>query len=301
MRKLTISILTAFILSTTAGWALAQEETSKEETKKEESKKEEPKKEEPKKEEPKEEELKEEELKKEEPEKEEPKIEEPKKEEPKKEEPAPADVPKDTPPVIEERKVVEVVPPVESPALDKVIVVGARLGAIHPGVSSELGSHVLATLEGGYVLPWLDGRLQVFGSLSYAQPERSETREDPRLVDAGGRYTFTTIQREFIIDAGLLARLFPLNQTFNAYASFAPRLFLLETETYGEAGGEKFGTNYEQSTKFGFNFALGAEMILGPGRILAQVGFSYSQLQHEFTGDVPNGALTTSVGYRLLF
>jgi hypothetical protein len=306
MRKLTISILTAFVLSAGTGWALAQEETSKEETKKEETKREEPKAEEPKKEEPEKEEPKAEEPKKEEPEKEEPKAEEPEKEEPKaeepeKKEPAPADVPKDTPPVIEEKKVVEVAPVVEPPALDKVIVVGAQLGAIHPGVSSELGSHVLATIEGGYVLPWLDGRLQVFGSLSYAQPERSETRVDPRLVDAGGRYTFTTIQREFIIDAGILARLFPLNATFNAYASFAPRLFLLGTETYGEAGGEKFGTNYEQSTKFGFNFALGGEMILGPGRILAQLGFSYSQLQHEFTGDVPNGALTTSIGYRLFF
>lgn len=226
-----------------------------------------------------------------------------------KEEPAPAEKepakeepkPVEESPVIVGRKVVDIAPAEEPEAVDKVIVVGAHLGVIAPGVSSELGAHVVATLEGGYILPWLEGRLQVFGSVSYAQPERSETREDPRLEDAGGTYQYTTIQRELTFDAGLLARLFPLGTPYNAYASFAPRLFLLETETYGKAGGEKFGTNYEQSTKFGFCFAMGGEMILGPGRILVQLGFSYSQLQHAITGNVPTGALTASAGYRMFF
>ncbi len=265
MRTRTLAILTVFILTTSTSAALAQEETSEKEAQKEESKK----------------------------------VDEAKPD--KKEPPGEVLTPTEKPPVIVERKVDDIAPVEEPEAIDKVIVVGAHLGLIHPGVSSELGAHVVTTLEGGYVLPWLEGRLQVFGSVSYAQPERSETLEDPRLEDAGGTYQFTTIQRELTFDVGMLARLFPLGEPYNAYASFAPRLFLLQTETYGKAGDEKFGTNYEQSTKIGFCFAMGGEMILGPGRILLQLGFSYSQLQHATTGDVPTGALIATAGYRIFF
>lgn len=195
-----------------------------------------------------------------------------------------------------------VAPPGSAADVEKSVVVGARLGVFLPQVSSELGTHVIATLEGGYVLPVWDGRLQVFGSLAYTQPERTETRRDNRLPGApGGEYDFTTIQRELTLDAGMLCRFLPFESRFNGYALLGPRLYLLETETFGEAGGEKFGTNYEQSTKIGFIFGLGGEVILGPGRILLQLSFAYSQLQHEFTGNVPTGALAISAGYRFVF
>jgi hypothetical protein len=42
-------------------------------------------------------------------------------------------------------------------------------------------------------------------------------------------------------------------------------------------------------------------MILGPGRILLQLAFAYSQLQHLFTGDVPTGAMIIAAGYRYMF
>ena len=189
----------------------------------------------------------------------------------------------------------------ETQVRDKNIVVGARLGVFLPQVSSELGAYVVATLEGGYILPWLDGRFQVFGAVAYTQPERSENRTDERLTETGGNYTYTTIQRELTVEAGLLFRFLPIETRFNAYASLAPRLYMLQTETFGEAGDEKFGTNLEQSTKIGFSFSLGGEMILGPGRILLQVAFAYSQLQHEVTGNVPTGALIVAAGYRFVF
>lgn len=192
--------------------------------------------------------------------------------------------------------------PAAGDEIEKSVVVGARVGVFLPQVSSELGTHVIATLEGGYVLPVWDGRLQVFGSLAYTQPERTETRRDNRLPEApGGEYEFTTIQRELTLDTGMLCRFMPFKSRFNGYAMLGPRLYLLETETFGEAGGKKFGTNYEYSTKIGFIFGLGGEMILGPGRILVQLSFAYSQLQHEFTGNVPTGALVVSAGYRFHF
>jgi len=182
------------------------------------------------------------------------------------------------------------------------VVLGARLGVFLPQVSSELGTHVIATLEGGWVLPAWDGRLQLFGSVAYTQPERTETRRDNRLPQApGGAYDYTTIQRELTFDAGLLCRFLPIDSFLNAYAALGPRLYLLETETFGETGGEKFGTNFEHSTKIGFIFGLGGEVILGPGRVLLQLSFAYSQLQHEFTGNVPTGALAISAGYRFMF
>jgi len=189
----------------------------------------------------------------------------------------------------------------EAPVTDKggsaAVVLGASVGAFLPQVSSELGTHVMGTVEAGYVFSALDGRMQVFGSLSYTQPRRSQRLDDPRVP--GGSYEFTTIQREFAIDAGLLFRFLPIGSRFNGYASLAPRIFLLQTESYGEAQGEKFGTNTENSTKIGFCFALGGEVVLGPGRLLLQAAFSYSQLQHDLTGNVPTGAIVISAGYRL--
>ncbi len=192
-------------------------------------------------------------------------------------------------------------PAVEAESRDSVSI-GARVGVFLPQVSSELGTHVIATLEAGYAFAVWDGRLQLFGSIAYAQPERTESRSDERLSGAeGGVYDFTTIQRELTFDLGLMLRFLPLDSRFNAYAALAPRLYLLETETFGEAGGEKFGTNSEHSTKIGFLFGLGGEVVLGPGRVLLQVSFAYSQLQHEFTGDVPTGALAIAAGYRFMF
>jgi len=184
----------------------------------------------------------------------------------------------------------------------KRVVVGARLGVFLPQLSSALGTHLTATLEGGYILPWIDGRLQAFGALSYTQPERSaDGLPDGRLPEADSAYTFTTVQRELAFDAGFLLRFLPIETRFNAYFCTGLRVLWLQTETSGRAGDEKFGTNYEQSTKIGFTSGLGAEVILGPGRVMLQVSFGYSQLQHGLTGNVPTGALAASAGYRFVF
>jgi hypothetical protein len=186
-------------------------------------------------------------------------------------------------------------------AADKSIVVGARLGVFLPQISSELETNMVGTVEGGYILPWIDGRVQVFGAFAYAQPEHSETVEDARFAAIGGTYQFTTIQRELTIDLGVLGRLFSIESTFNAYLALGPRLYLLETETYGEAGGEQFGTNKEQSTKVGVYAALGGEMWLGPGMLLAQLSLAASDLGHDITGDVSTSAMMFSIGYRFVF
>lgn len=181
------------------------------------------------------------------------------------------------------------------------IVAGARAGVILPQISSELGAHAVGAIEVGYIMPWLQGRFQVFGAAAYAQPEHSATASDPRLVDAGGTYEFNTIQRELTFDLGVLGRFLPQKSMFNGYVAVGPRLYLLETVTSGEAGGEEFGTNREQSTKIGVYAAAGGEMILGPGRILLQVAFAYSPLAHEITGDISTSALMISAGYRFVF
>ena len=181
------------------------------------------------------------------------------------------------------------------------IVAGAGAGVVLPQISSELGAHFVGTIEAGYVLPYLQGRIQVFGAAGYCQPENSSAATDPRLTAAGTAYEFKTIQRQMTFDLGVLGRVMPIDSMFNGYLAVGPRLYLLQTVTSGSAGGESFGTNREQSTKIGLYAAAGGEMILGPGRIMLQVAFGYSKLGHEITGDVSTGSIMISAGYRFIF
>jgi hypothetical protein len=183
----------------------------------------------------------------------------------------------------------------------KAIVAGARAGVTLPQISSELGAHFVGAIEAGYILPWLQGRLQVFGAAAYCQPEHTASGTDPRLTATAGSYSFTTIQREMTFDLGVLGRFLPQSSMFNGYAAVGPRLYLLQTVTSGKSGGENFGTNREQSTKAGVYTAVGGEMILGPGRVMLQMAFAYSPLGHEITGDISTSSLMISAGYRFVF
>ena len=57
----------------------------------------------------------------------------------------------------------------------------------------------------------------------------------------------------------------------------------------------------EQSTKLGVGIPFGAELPLGPGRLIGELLLQYGRLDHTATGDSHTGALSLAVGYRMLF
>lgn len=76
---------------------------------------------------------------------------------------------------------------------------------------------------------------------------------------------------------------------------------MLSTKVSGEAGGEVFGDNRETSSALGAFFALGAEIGLGPGGLLAEVQLGYGGVDTYVLRDTSAGLLSLMVGYRLMF
>ncbi len=174
--------------------------------------------------------------------------------------------------------------------------VGLQAGGFFPQLQSELGTAPVVELEGGYVV-WRN--LAPYVSIGYAQPKVTAELDDPRLPAAD--YTTSTTQRELTMTVGALWRLFESGARFNAYGGLGARLWLLETITNGEAGGSSFLENRETSTRFGAAVIGGAEYAVGPGGAVFEVDLGGSNLPHLITGDVATTAISTSLGYRLMF
>lgn len=178
--------------------------------------------------------------------------------------------------------------------------VGLKFGVLLPQISTELGAAPMGMLELSWAFPALERRLGIFLEASYSQPKVERTNvADPRV--GGGMYNGTQTQRELTVGGGLVARIFPPKSVWNGYALLGARGYFLKTLSEGSAGGNAFGENTEQSSKFGGYFAAGGERLLGPGVVLLEVGFGTSDLDHLITGDVSTSAIAIQLGYRFLF
>jgi hypothetical protein len=87
----------------------------------------------------------------------------------------------------------------------------------------------------------------------------------------------------------------------NVYGAGGPRLYLLRTRVQGSSAGAEFGENTQTATELGLALALGGELALGPGRLLAELDLGAGPLRGLITGDAAASALGLVVGYRLLF
>ncbi len=180
------------------------------------------------------------------------------------------------------------------------ITVGAEVGLVIPSVLSDLGVGPAFTLRAGYLLPFLEKRIEVFVSGSYTQSSTQIKRTDPRLPNDGS-YTYKLTEREVPIHIGGVYRLRPPGTQLNFYGELAFRLGLQQTQGSGKASGESFGTYKETATSPGGLAALGAEYILGPGAIAANLNFAIGKLNQRMTGSSLAGGLGFAVGYHLFF
>lgn len=197
----------------------------------------------------------------------------------------------------------------EPPAVDAVadavdepsFSLGLKAGLYVPRIVNHLGVNATLTLEAAYLLPFMQRMLAVQLEASYAPPGVSGSQSDPRIGSSGGTVTWDQRTHEVSFAVGPTIRfLSPSTHRFVPYASVLARLYLLRTHVDGTAGGQAIGTSDEVSTRVGVTGALGAELELGPGRLLAEVGLGWSQLPHAITGSTATTALAVQLGYRLM-
>ena len=173
--------------------------------------------------------------------------------------------------------------------------VGLKLGGIVP--FAGLSPFPSAGVELGWVLPPLQRRLALVLAVDYTQPTASGTEMDPRVT--GGSYTWSLTERELALMPALIYRATMVTR-FTPYAGIGPRILFLQS-TIGDDGAPAFSDTTEVSTKIGVGVPLGAEIRLGPGRLLVELLLQYGALDHVATGDSHTGAAGLSVGYRAFF
>lgn len=182
---------------------------------------------------------------------------------------------------------------------DRNLTLGLKAGLYVPGLFTEMGLHGQFTFELGVLLPVADKRLAIVLDGNYAAPGSDGSHEDPRIGESGGTWSYDTTTQQLFLSLGPVFRFMPPGESFVPYVGLFGRYYMLKTTVNGDGNGEPFGENEETSGEFGFAAALGGELRLGPGAVLAEISLGYAPLGHRITGDVSTGALGIQLGYRL--
>lgn len=161
--------------------------------------------------------------------------------------------------------------------------------------TSKLGPMAAFTLELDAALPVMDHRLGLALGLGWTRPGHDGTVMDPRV---GGEQSYEVDQTEVTIALDATLRLLQGDRKLAPWIGAGPVLVLLQTrETTTIAP----GANTEQSTKLGFELAVGADLRAGPGYAVGELRAMYAGLDHRLTGDTNAGNVVVGVGYRLTF
>lgn len=190
------------------------------------------------------------------------------------------------------------VPDAVAPPADKPrggFLVGAKVGGIAP--FDGLDPFVVATIEVGYVLPWLNRGIAGLVAVSYTAPGASGEQSDPRVP--GGKYTWELTQQELIFQPTVMYRYTGLGRVV-PFIGIGPRIYLMQSLIKGKAGSVDIGETKETSTQIGGGLPLGVEFKLGPGALLAELLFEIGTLDHSITGATHTGGGTLQLGYRFL-
>jgi hypothetical protein len=185
-----------------------------------------------------------------------------------------------------------------APFSDKVFTIGAHLGMGIPQLFSKLRNFGVYELELGFLLPVWGRRVQVGVMFEYSEPGSGGGEPDPRLATASGDYRWDLSNRMLILELAFLIRAFALGTFINPYARAGFRVYLLDTQVWGNSAGNQFGQYDEKFTEPGFMVGGGVEVRLGPGAFNAEVRVDYSNMNRRLSGDSNNGMLTIVVGYR---
>jgi hypothetical protein len=180
------------------------------------------------------------------------------------------------------------------------LVIGGKVGGGFPQLTSDFDTTFTGELELGYTLPVLDRSIEIFLSGQYAAPttEDSEAGPDERLP-GDGTWSYDATMQQLVLTLGGLYRLDVGSDLVVPYGALGARMYLWQVDATGESNGEPFGDYEEQNTDFGGYAALGADVFVGPGSILAEVQFGYAAVDDFIVRDTNTGTLSAVVGYRL--
>lgn len=180
-----------------------------------------------------------------------------------------------------------------------IVLLGAKVGGIAP--FNGLSPFVHGAIEAGYVFPTLNHGLGAYLQVEYSAPRTDgDVKEDfDRDRVPSGAYSWHVTQQELVFTPTFLYRMTTLSHTITPYVGLGARIYLLKTTTRGDADGVKIDETTEQSTKWGIGLPLGAELALGPGKLIGELMFQWGPLKHTLTGDTHLAGASLSVGYRL--
>lgn len=188
--------------------------------------------------------------------------------------------------------------PSRYPANDRgAFIAGAKFGAL--ASLDGLDPHMTGAVQVGYVLPFLSRSFGVMVDAGYARPMTGDVVGDPR-IEAGG-YTWHLTQDQLTVQPSLYYRATVLDLgNLVPYVGAGPRIFLTRSRT---DSAEKLPTLLEQneeSMEIGFGVHAGAEYLLGPGAVMAEVLYGRAAIQQRTTGDTALSAVTAWAGYRFM-
>lgn len=159
------------------------------------------------------------------------------------------------------------------------------------------GMSPMAVAELGARLGALGGRLWPHLSVGWAAPGASGTIADDRFPS---ELEWTLHQRELHLGAGLRLRLAPARARLSAELFGGPQVVFASTRQVSTIGGAPAGEVREQVVAPGLQAGLGAAGRVGPGEVLANLGFSSAALSGVLTGDTRNNGIFITLGYRLV-
>ena len=180
------------------------------------------------------------------------------------------------------------------------VLLGAKVGGL--ASFNGLDPFVHGAIEAGYVFPALNRGLGAYLQVEYSAPATdgkvNEKLERDRVP--GGAYNWHIRQQELVFAPTFLYRLTTLSETITPFVGVGPRIYLIKDTTRGDANGVTIDETTEKSTKWGLGLPLGAEIALGPGKLIGELMFQWGPLKHTLTGDTHLGGASLAVGYRML-
>jgi hypothetical protein len=183
-----------------------------------------------------------------------------------------------------------------APALVRhTLLASAKVGGIFP--VNELGPGPAAQVGLGYAPPVLKGRLAVVLDLGYSQGSKKSTLTDARLAMPTTEYATSLTQRDLGLFLGPQIFILDPRGRYVPYLAAGVDLHFLETAVSARSGGVPFGENKETSTVVGFAARAGFGYRLGPGLIVAELGYSWAPVTQDVTGTSSRGGVSLLVGY----
>ena len=164
-----------------------------------------------------------------------------------------------------------------------------RVGLNFP--TSALNPSVIAGIAAEIVLPPLENRLSVALDASFTRPRLNGKGSDPDF----GTYFYANNVYELKIALDLVLRPLGLKYTCIPILGVGPAVQFLkttQTSTLSE------GRNFEQSWEIGLEALLGLDIALGPGFLVLEARYLYTDLAPQLPGDTHGGNVATSLGYR---